>query len=76
SRILTPEDFGITSLSSAIIGFLTIFSLMGVGPALIQKKELTEEQIKISFFLSLFLGMFFSTMLYLSASLLADFFNI
>ncbi|MCZ2258639.1 lipopolysaccharide biosynthesis protein [Sporosarcina sp. G11-34] len=75
SRILTPQDFGIANLSLAIIAFLSIFSLMGIGPAVIQKQDLTNIQIKIAFFLSITFGLIIVTVLYFGSNLISSFFN-
>lgn len=41
ARLLTPADFGIVAIATVIISFFNILSDVGIGPAIIQKKELT-----------------------------------
>ena len=52
SRLLTPEDFGIVALATIFITFFSIISDLGIGPAVIQNKELTQNDIQnlFSFF--------------------------
>jgi len=40
SRLLTPADFGLVNAASLLIGFSAIFSTLGVGPAIVQRKTL------------------------------------
>lgn len=43
SRILKPEDFGTVSLISVFIGFFSLVSDFGIASAIIQKRDLTNE---------------------------------
>jgi Membrane protein involved in the export of O-antigen and teichoic acid len=45
ARMLSPEDFGIVAVITVFSTFFTTLSDMGFGPAIIQNKELTEEDI-------------------------------
>ncbi|WKY46941.1 lipopolysaccharide biosynthesis protein [Eubacteriaceae bacterium ES3] len=45
ARILSPEDYGIVAVVTVFSTFFTTFSDMGFGPAIIQKKDLTKEDI-------------------------------
>lgn len=45
ARILSPEDYGIVAVISVFTTFFTVMSNMGIGPAIIQNKELTEDDI-------------------------------
>ncbi len=45
ARILTPEDYGIVAVVSVFTTFFTVMSNMGIGPAIIQNKELTGDDI-------------------------------
>lgn len=75
ARFITPKDFGIVSLSILIISFLKIFSEMGVGPALVQKKDLVNNHIKTANTITIILGISLSLLLYISSNIIADFFN-
>ena len=75
ARLITPSEFGVVTIAMLIIGFLKIFSELGVGPAIVQKKELSNEHIKTANTLALLLGILLSICLYFSASIIASFFN-
>lgn len=45
ARMLSPEDYGIVAVVSVFTTFFTVMSNMGIGPAIIQNKELTEDDI-------------------------------
>lgn len=55
-RLLTPADFGLVAAAAAVVWFTMVFSSLGVGPALVQRRELEPEHISTSFAFSLFLG--------------------
>lgn len=46
ARLLTPADFGIVAIAMVFIVFFSLFSDMGIAPAIIQDKTLTEQEIK------------------------------
>lgn len=64
ARILSPEDYGIVAVITVFSTFFTTFSDMGFGPAIIQNKTLTKNDINnifsftvyISFVLMLIFG--------------------
>ena len=39
ARLLTPYDFGVVATASVLLGFLGIFSSIGIGPAIIQRND-------------------------------------
>lgn len=45
ARMLSPGDYGIVAVVSVFTTFFTVMSNMGIGPAIIQNKELTEDDI-------------------------------
>lgn len=75
ARLLTPADFGLMAAASTVIGFLGIFSTLGVGPALVQLAALEERHIRTGFTLSLLLGVLLSGLLWLLAPWIARFFR-
>lgn len=46
ARLLTPADFGIVAIAMVFIMFFSLLSDMGIAPAIIQHKELTDQEIK------------------------------
>ena len=45
ARLLTPEDFGLVAMASAITGFMMIFKDLGLSMATIQRKHITHAQV-------------------------------
>lgn len=70
ARLLSPEDFGLLGLAMIFVGFAALFSQLGVGPALIQRSELTTTHIRVGFTLSILLSLLF-TLLMMAISPLA-----
>lgn len=74
-RILSPADYGLLAMASVFVSFLALMATAGLGPAIIQTKELGDGQLRqllgliISINVALFLLLFFS------APLIARFFN-
>jgi len=76
ARLLTPKDFGVVSIAVFIIGLLKIFSELGVAPAIVQRNELKDEDIKTANSLAVFFGFTFGLIVYFSSKNIADFFEI
>ena len=52
ARLLPPEDFGIVGIAYIATGFASILTDLGLGPAIIQRKELTERHVRVCHTLS------------------------
>jgi lipopolysaccharide exporter len=72
ARLLDPAAFGIVGMTNLIIGFGAYFAQMGMMQALIQKQELTNEDIRAAFTSYFFLGLFFFGFFWVSAPLMAE----
>ena len=75
ARLISPSDFGIVQSALIVIGFSKLVSQMGVGPALVQKTDLTLLHIRAGATLSLILSFLFSLIVFFSSGLLSDFFK-
>jgi O-antigen/teichoic acid export membrane protein len=75
SIFLTEAEWGIIGIALGIIGIIEIFAQLGVGPSLIQRKALTEEQISAAFWVSLLLGVLFGLTTFFTAPLIAQFYH-
>lgn len=76
ARLLTPIEFGMVAAAMLVIKFAETFSMMGIGPALIQRQEITVQHIRTGFTLSLLLGGLFSTAVWFLAPFLSTFFQV
>jgi O-antigen/teichoic acid export membrane protein len=45
ARILTPADYGLLTMATVYLGFVQIVNELGLGPAIIRQRDLTDEQI-------------------------------
>lgn len=75
SRLLNPEDFGLMSIVLITISFADIFADIGLGPAITQKKELSQDDISTSFTSSIILGLFLLLIFQLIAPLIGSFYK-
>lgn len=75
SRLLSPEDFGLVGIAMIFVGFADIFAQMGVGPAIIQRTEITDNHIRVGFTATIFLGLLTVVVLWVIAPLAGIFFN-
>ncbi len=75
ARLISLESFGVMAIVLMITGFIDIFAQIGIGPALIQRKNVTSDQISASFYLSSLLGCCFFILLWFLAPIIADSYN-
>lgn len=76
ARLLSPADFGVVSAAVVVSQFSNIFSELGVGPAIIQRSDIKEDDLRVGFTLSLFFGTFIALLIYLCAPIISGFFKI
>lgn len=76
ARLLTPDDYGIVGAGMIIVGVSQIFAQLGVGPAIVQRADVTPEQLDAAFYASVLLGFVTAAVVYLFSPFLADFFRI
>lgn len=75
ARLISPEEFGILSAATVIINFLTIFTSMGIFPAIIQNKNLTEKDLDSIFTLSILSGFLLASIFFCFSWVIADFYQ-
>ncbi len=74
-EILTPSEWGLVGVVLGFAGLLEIFAQLGVGPSLIQRKDLTRNQVSAAFWFSFFQGMAFCALVYFSAPAISNWFE-
>lgn len=67
ARLLTPADFGVVSAALVVIGFSTVFSQLGFGPALVQRQELEPRHLDTAFIGSVVFGAVLGALVWLAA---------
>jgi PST family polysaccharide transporter len=75
ARLLTPEEFGIVALVTVFVNFFNLLSDFGLGPAVVQNQSLDDKDVHSIFSFSILLGFLLSGLFYLSAPLIAGFYN-
>jgi PST family polysaccharide transporter len=69
ARLLTPVEFGTATAAALVVGLSQIVSQLGVGPALVQRKTLTDREISAAFYSSLLLSIVLALLLFTVAPL-------
>jgi O-antigen/teichoic acid export membrane protein len=57
ARMLTPADFGMVAMVTAITGLASAFADLGLSEATIQRKEITHDQISALFWINVAIGL-------------------
>lgn len=65
ARLLTPSDFGIVAIATVFIVFFNILSDIGIGPAVIQRKDLDTKELNHLFSFNVYLGFFLALLFFL-----------
>jgi len=72
ARLLEPSEFGLITATLLVVGMLDLFSRLGIGPAIVQRADLTDEHQRTGFALSLYTGAALAVTLLLAAPFLAS----
>lgn len=75
ARILTPDDYGVVAIITVFISFFTIIADMGIGPAIIQHKELNRKQISDIYIFTSFIAIITAIGFILFSYPLSKFYN-
>ena len=69
ARLLYPAAFGVVAMAAVILSFGQYFAQMGVGRALVQRPDITREDVRVAFTSSVLLGTGFSALFWIGAPL-------
>ena len=58
SKSMPREDFGIVAVATILIQFFSTISSLGIGPAIVQHKNLTKQDISNIFSFTVLIGLF------------------
>ncbi len=75
SRILSPEEFGVVAIATVIIAFFGMFTEIGIAPAIIQNKTLTEDDLSSIFSFTVWSGLLLSLLFIACASPIANYYK-
>ncbi len=71
ARLLAPDDFGIAALASVVVGLAALLLDLGIGSAVIQRRELSDGHIRAAFTLGMVLGALVMALLWMLAPWIA-----
>ena len=74
-RLLTVEDYGLFSLAMVFVGLLMWTNELGIGAALVQKKDITKYDYQLGFGIVLIANLVFSMTLVLLAPFISVYFE-
>lgn len=75
ARLLSPKDFGVVAIATVIISFFGIFTDIGISPAIIQNKKLTQDDLTQIFSFTFWLGLIISFLFFFSAGFIAGWYQ-
>ncbi len=75
ARILDPEHYGVLSMMVIFTTLANVFIQRGFNTALIQNKDVTEEDYSSVFWVTMLIAVFLYVILFISAPCIAQFYN-
>lgn len=75
ARILSAEDYGVVAVITVFSTFFTTFSDMGFGPAIIQNKDLTEDDIHNIYSFTVYISVVLMVLFAICAFPIASFYD-
>lgn len=75
ARLLFPKDFGIIAMIVVFSNFLNVFQSLGMGSAIVQKKDLDEDHINSIFWIVIGLALFLTFLMVSASPLIAHFYK-
>lgn len=75
ARILSPTEFGIVAIANVLIWFFSMFSTMGIGPAIIQRKDLSQQDLNNIFTFTFYVGIIIALIFFFSSWFIAYLYN-
>ena len=74
-RLLAPADYGLLAMATVFVAFLTMFSEFGLGPAVVQRRDIDDPLLKRVFGVILIVHASLTLVLVLAAPLIAEFYR-
>jgi O-antigen/teichoic acid export membrane protein len=73
SRLLTPAEFGVVTAAVVIVELSKLFARLGLGPALVQLRTLTQRHVETVFISSVVFGSLMGALIWTMAPVYASF---
>lgn len=75
ARLLSPEDFGVIAIATVIIAFFVLFTDMGIGPAIVQNKNLDKKDLESIFSFGIYCGIILTAIFFFGSNIIASFYR-
>jgi O-antigen/teichoic acid export membrane protein len=75
ARLLSPKDFGLIAMVAVFSNFFAMLNEMGLGSAIIQKPQVTEEELSSAFWVNLIEGVVVTLAFLALAPVIAGFYS-
>jgi teichuronic acid exporter len=74
-RLLSPDDYGLMAMAGVYLSFITLFSELGLNAAIVQRKDISREDLSNIYWTVLFINLALYALSFLFALLVAAFYN-
>jgi O-antigen/teichoic acid export membrane protein len=75
ARILSPDDYGLMAMAMVVSGFIAFFNEVGLGSAIIQRKEVTKDQLNGAFSIAVSLSIMLYGISYMISASVGEFYG-
>ncbi len=75
ARLLSPNAFGVMGMIQTTIALINMMNQFGLAPAIIQGENLNQKRLSSLFWFNMLIGIIMTVVVFLSADLVALFFN-
>jgi O-antigen/teichoic acid export membrane protein len=75
ARLLDPSDFGLIAMIMVVVGMAQVFTDIGLGGALIQRKEVSQTHYSSVFYFNIAAAILLTLLTYFSAESIASFYE-
>jgi len=75
ARLLEPSDFGLIAMIMVIVGIASVFTDVGLGGALIQRRRVHPVHYSSVFYFNIIIGTLLTLITYFSAPWISEFYN-
>ena len=75
SRLLTPENYGVVALATVMLTLFNLFADVGIGPAVIQNKTLTAEDMNSINTFNSYQGLVLGVAFFFAAPFIAEYYG-
>ena len=75
ARLIAPAAFGTIALAMVVMHFFNMFTDVGIGPAVVQYKQLTKQHLDSLFTLNIYIGIILSLVFYGSSDLVSSYYG-